>query len=65
MIAEAIRKHFDVQSKPIDGLVYWKSYFEWVDEMMLLSKGYKVSDFTTFFRDDDKSTMEHVDRFIA
>ena len=65
MIAEAIRKHFNVQLKPIERPVYRKSYLEWIDKMMPLSKGYKVSDFTTFTGDDEKSTMEHISRFIA
>ena len=60
MIVEAIKKHFDVQLKPIDKLVYRKPYLEWVDRTMPFSKGYKVPNFMTFLGDDDKSTLEHV-----
>ena len=60
MIAEVIRKHFGIQLKLIGMPIYKKSYLEWVDKMMPLPKGYKVPNFTTFSRDDDKSTMEHV-----
>ena len=33
--------------------------------MMPLPKGYKVSAFTTFLRDDDKSIMEYVGWFTT
>ena len=65
IIAEAVRKHFGVQLKPIERLVYEKPYLNWIDKMMPLPKGYKVLDFTTFSRDDNKSTMEHISRFMA
>ena len=65
MIGEAIRKHFSVQLKPIERLVYRKPYLEWIDKMVPLPKEYKVPIFTTFFGDDDKFTMEHISRFIA
>ena len=58
MIAKALWKHFSVQLKSIDKPIYKKPYLEWVDKMMPLPRGYKVLDFTTFSRDDDKSTME-------
>ena len=65
MIYEAIRKNFDVQLQLIDRLVYRKIYLKCVDKMMLLPKGYKVLDFTTFLEDNEKSTMEHVGWFSA
>ena len=48
MIVEAIKKHFDIQLKPIDRLVYRKLYPELMDRMMPLLKGYKVLKFMTF-----------------
>ena len=65
MIVKAIRKHFGVQLKPIKRLVYRKPYPDQINKTVPLSKRHKVLDFTTFLRDDDKSTMEHVGRFIA
>ena len=65
MIVEVIRKHFGVQLKCIETPVYRKPYLDWIDRVMPLLKGFKVSNFTTFLKDDEKSTMEHISRFTA
>ena len=45
-------------------LVYRKSYLDWVDKI-LLPRGYKSSNFSTFSDEDGKYTMEAVSRFMA
>ena len=64
MITEAMRRHFRVQLRPLERPVYRKPYPDWVDKVQF-PKGFRTPDFTTFSREDDKSTMEHVSRFIA
>ena len=64
MITQAIRHYFGVQLRPLDRPIYRKSYPEWVDRVPL-PRGYKILDFSTFSRDNGKSTMEHVSRFVA
>ena len=64
MIFEVIRRHFGVQLWPLDRPVYMKLYPNWVDRFSL-SKGYETTDFSTFSSEDEKSTMEHVNRFMT
>ena len=54
-----------MQLKPIERPFYRKACPNWIDSIMLLPKGYTVLDFTTFSRDDEKSTMEHISRFTV
>ena len=65
MIAKVIIKHISVQLKPINRPIYRKLYPKWVDKMIPLPKSYKVPNFTTFSRDNDKSIMEHVGQFTT
>lgn len=32
---------------------------------MYMPRGYKISDFTIFYGEDDNSTLEHIERFIT
>ena len=64
MIAKAIRQHFGIQLRPFDRLVYRKPYLDLVDRIPLL-RGNKTPDFSTFSGKDVKSTMEHMNRFMA
>ena len=44
--------------------MYRKSYPDLVDKIHL-SRGYKTPNFSTFFGEDEKSTMEHISHFTA
>ena len=64
MTAEAIKRHFGVQLRPLDRPVYRKSYPDWIDRITL-SRGYKTLDFSSFIGEDAKSTMKHISHFTA
>ena len=49
MIAEAIRRHFGVQFRPLDKPIYKKPYLDWVNKIPL-PRGYKTPDFSMFSR---------------
>ena len=63
MIAEVIMRHFGVQLRPLERLVYKKPYPKWVD-MVQFPRGFKTLDFTIFSRENGKSTMEHISQLI-
>ena len=64
MIVKAMIRHFSVQLISLERPMYRKPYLEWVDKVQF-PRGFKTRDFATFSREDDKSTMEHISRFIA
>jgi len=61
-IAEVMRDQFRIKPK-VNTYSYWTLYPPAYDLIPLLNR-YKVLDFTKFSRQDDTSTMEHVNRFI-
>lgn len=63
LIVDTIDRYFGIQLKPIDRPMYKKSYLEWVDILVPLPREYKTFEFSTFFREDGKSTMKHIERF--
>lgn len=61
-IGNTIKKYFEIQMKFTDKHMYTKLYLDWVDRLMPLCRGYKTPDFTTFFCEDDKSTINYIER---
>lgn len=63
LIVETMRKYFNTQLQPMERPMYKKPYLE--QGMMPLLKGYKTPNFSSFFGEDGKSTMEHIGRFTT
>jgi len=61
-IAEVMRDQFGIKPK-VNTYSYWTPYPPAYD-LIPLPNRYKIPDFTKFSRNDDTSTMEHVNRFI-
>ena len=64
LITKAMRRHSGVQLRPLEGLVYRKSYPKLVNKVQLL-RDLRTSYFIIFSREDDKSIIEHINQFIA
>ena len=65
IIAETIRKYFDVQPRPLNRTIYRKSYPEWIEKIMPLPREFEVSNFTIFSGEDEKFAIEHISRFTT
>jgi len=61
-IAEVMRDQFGI--KPKVNTYSYRTLFPLAYDLIPLPNCYKVPDFTKFSRQDDTSTMEHVNRFI-
>ena len=61
-IAEVMRDQFGIKPK-VNTYYYWTPYPPAYD-LIPLPNRYKVPDFTKLSRQDDTSTMEHVNQFI-
>ena len=44
---------------------FYKSYPEMIDRENPYPRGYRIPDFSIFFREDGQSTLEHVARFTV
>lgn len=53
----------DLQFGGANTTVYKKPYPEWVDRQFEIPRGFKIPDFTLFYRDGRQSTLEHIARF--
>jgi hypothetical protein len=61
-IAEVMRDQFGI--KPKANTYSYRTPYPPAYDLISLPNRYKVPDFTKFSRQDDTSTMEHVNRFI-
>jgi hypothetical protein len=61
-IAEIMRDQFGI--KPKVNTYSYRTPYPPAYDLIPLPNRYKVPDFTKFYRQDDTSTMEHVNRFI-
>jgi hypothetical protein len=52
-----LRKQFSLNITGVEKETYKKLYPEWIDSTIALPKGFKVPDFTIYFRDNNKTTM--------
>lgn len=65
LIADTNKRYFEIQFRRVDMLMYKNSYPHWVDNYPFFPRGGKTPDFTTFSRKNDKSAMEHIERFTS
>ena len=63
-IAKVIHQDYGPLFRRVCRLRNWRPYGEEI-ESLAMPKGYKVPNFTTFFREGDQSTIEHVNHFIV
>lgn len=45
--------------------MYNKPYSDWMDKLLPLPRGYKILDFVTFFGEDGKETIKHIESFTT
>ena len=65
MIAEAMRRYFGVQLRPLEKPVYRKLYPDWIEKIMPLPREFKVLNFSIFSGEGETSTVEHICQFTA
>jgi hypothetical protein len=61
-LATIMHESFGIEPKDRER-IYQKPYLDYYDQL-LYPRGYRVSEFAKFSRQDGKITLEHVDQFI-
>ncbi len=63
MIAEVMREQFGLKPKN-SGIMYWQPYLESFDRVPQPNR-YKITEFSKFLGQDNVSTIENINRFLA